>query len=96
MDYPRYVCYLRVFRRNLKYMFRTRPELPKNCLEILVVGKLIKIIWNFRELVRPTIINHIETNINFKRIFQIRSNRELAYAINEMKKPRPNGGSDLN
>ena len=94
LDYPRYVCYLRVFRRNRKYIFRSRPELPQRCPEILVVGKLIKIIWHFRKLVRPTIINHIEKNINFKRIFHIRSNRELTFVINEIKKLRTNGGSE--
>lgn len=94
LDYPRYVCYLRVFRRNRKYIFRPRPELPQRCPEILVIGKLIKIIWHFRKLVRPTIINHIEKNINFKRIFHIRSNRELAFAINEIKKLRTNVGSE--
>ena len=88
LDYPRYVCYLRAFKRNRRYLFRSRPELPQKCPEILVVGKLLKIIWNFNKLVRPTIINHIEKNINFKRIFHIRSNRELAFVINEIKKTK--------
>lgn len=85
LDYPRYVCYLRVFRRNRRYLFRSRPELPQRCPEILAVGKLIKIIWRFHKRVRPTIINHLEKNVNFKRVFHIRSNRELAFLMNEIK-----------
>lgn len=86
LDYPRYVCYFRAFRRNRRYLFRSRPELPQRCPEILVVGKLIKIIWHFHKSVRPVIINHIEKNINSKKIFHVRSNRDLIYAINDIKK----------
>jgi adenylate kinase family enzyme len=30
LDYPRRVCYLRVFKRNCKYIFKSRPELPED------------------------------------------------------------------
>lgn len=47
LDVPRYRCLWRCFKRNLFYLFRSRPELPAHCPEILIVPKLLGIIWNF-------------------------------------------------
>lgn len=84
LDYPRRVCYWRAFKRNCKYIFKSRLELPERCPEILVIGKLIKIIWNFPRLVKPIIIRHIDLNTQ-KNIFYITNDRELKAAINKIK-----------
>ncbi len=84
LDYPRRVCYWRAFKRNCKYIFKSRPELPERCPEVRVVGKLIKIIWNFPRLVKPTILRHIGVNTQ-KTIFYITNDRELEAAINKLK-----------
>lgn len=85
LDYPRHICYWRAFSRNCKYIFRSRPELPDRCPEILIMGKLIKIIWNFSKFVKPIIISHIKENLQKKSIFHITNNNELVAAINEIK-----------
>lgn len=56
LDIPRWQAYLRVTRRNLPYLFRSRPGLPEHCPEILVFPKLCKIIWDYPVLVRPGIL----------------------------------------
>jgi adenylate kinase family enzyme len=84
LDYPRYVCYWRAFRRNCKYLFRSRPELPEKCPEILIISKLIKIIWNFPGLVKPAILGQIKENLQNKTIFYITNNNELEAAINKI------------
>ena len=84
LDYPRYVCYWRTFSRNCKYIFKSRPELPEKCPEILVIGKLIKIIWNFPRLVKPIILKHIDANTQ-KNIFYITNDRGLKDAIKKIK-----------
>ncbi len=38
-------------RRNLPYLFRSRPGLPENCPEILIVPRLLKIIFRFPRLI---------------------------------------------
>lgn len=86
LDYPRHICYWRVFKRNYKYAFKSRPELPDKCPEILIVGKLIKIIWNFPKIVKPTIMHHIKENSRKKKIFYIRNKHELETAIDELRK----------
>lgn len=85
LDYPRHICYWRAFRRNCKYIFISRPELPEKCPEILVIGKLLKIIWNFPKLVKPIILKHIIENSQKKKIFYITSEHELQAAIVEIQ-----------
>ncbi len=73
LDFPRYTCYWRVAKRNWRYLFRSRAELPTRCPEILIIRKLIKIIWNFPNLVKPIILEHIKTNQDHKKVIHITS-----------------------
>lgn len=56
LDIPRRVCLWRALMRNRRYLFKSRPELPENCPEILIIPQLIKIIWRFPKRVRPKIL----------------------------------------
>ena len=47
-------------KRNWRYLFSGRPELPNNCPEILIIPKQFKIIWYFYKHVRPTILQKID------------------------------------
>ncbi|MGQ2964818.1 isopentenyl transferase family protein [Methylophilus sp.] len=75
LDFPRYVCLYRVFRRNLPYLFRSRPGLPDGCPEILMIPRLLKIIWLFPKRVRPKILAHRSKG---KVIIHIQHHMELA------------------
>jgi len=59
LDFPRSVCYLGCIKRNWRYLFTSRPNLPDNCPEIKIVPTLIKIIWCFPYVAKPVIINDI-------------------------------------
>lgn len=76
LDVPRRVSYWRVLKRNWRYLFKSRPELPPDCPEILIIRKLITIIWNFYKNYRPRLLETMEKSKN-KKIFHIRSNKEL-------------------
>ena len=80
LDIPRYVCYWRVLKRNWRYLFRSRPELPPNCPEMLIIRKLISIIWNFPTKVRPMILEAFVKSKN-KRIIHISNNYELQTVV---------------
>jgi adenylate kinase family enzyme len=56
LDYSRRICLWRAGKRSLRYLFHTRPELPKNSPEILVLRRLALIIWRFPKLVAPNIL----------------------------------------
>jgi adenylate kinase family enzyme len=84
LDFSKRISYWRVFKRNISYLFQSRAGLPKNCPEILIIPKLIKIIWDFPSKVRPSILHHLDENQEIKTIFHIRSNRELKAFISSM------------
>ena len=44
LDYQRHICFWRTFKRNYKYIFKSRLELQENCPEIFIVGRLFKFI----------------------------------------------------
>lgn len=75
LDLPRGTCIFRAMRRNIPYLFSSRPELPDNCPEILVLPQLLKIIWRFPKRVRPTIL--AEKTKRSEGFIHIRSNLEL-------------------
>lgn len=86
LDCPRRISYWRVLKRNWRYLFKSRPELPKNCPEILIMKKLIRIIWNFQKMVRPSILDYIEENKDRKSIFHIRDNNDINSLISVINK----------
>jgi len=60
LDVDRRTCLMRCAGRNWRYLFRSRPGLPQDCPEILIVPRLVGIIRNFPRLVRPTILSELE------------------------------------
>jgi hypothetical protein len=38
-------------KRNWRFLFRSRPELPDNCPELLILPRLLELIWKFPSLV---------------------------------------------
>ena len=60
LDVPRRVCFWRALKRNWRYAFRSRPELPPGCPEILIVPTLCRIIWNFPKRIKPDILERME------------------------------------
>lgn len=73
LDFSRSTCLKRGVLRSLKYLFSSRPELPKNCPEIKIIHRLIKLIWQFNKLAKPSIINDIKENSSIT----ITNNNEL-------------------
>jgi adenylate kinase family enzyme len=51
LDVPRHICLWRCMRRNWRFLFHSRPELPKGCPEIVIVPQLLRIIWRFPAMV---------------------------------------------
>jgi adenylate kinase family enzyme len=76
LDTSRRVCFWRAAKRNGKYLFKSRPELPANCPEILIIPKLAQIIWRFPERVRPKILTE-KTRRNRDTFIHIRSKADL-------------------
>ena len=81
LDIARRICFYRAVKRNFKYLFKSRPELPANCPEIKIFPKLVKIIWNFPKRIRPKILIE-KTKRSSDSFIHIKNNKQLqAYLI---------------
>ncbi len=75
LDVPRRISFYRVAKRNWRYLFTSRPDLPANCPEVLIIPKLVRIIWRFPRRVRPKIL--AEKQNKGAGFVHIRNNKEL-------------------
>ena len=83
LDFPRGACYLRCVKRNWRYLFSSRPDLPDNCPEIKIIPTLAKIIWKFHYITKPIIINEIYMKKNAA--ITMSSNDEISQFISELR-----------
>lgn len=79
LDYSRRTCFFRALRRNIPYLFRSRPGLPGSCPEIRIIPTLLKIIWRFPTRVRPTILDACARGE--KRLIHIRNDGDLRHFL---------------
>ena len=89
LDVPRRTSFLRVAKRNWRYAFRSRPELPQDCPEILIVPTLCRIIWNFPRLVRPGILERMKEHPDPWRCFHVTTDDQLATLLAELERGAP-------
>lgn len=75
LDVSRRVSFWRVARRNWRYLFRSRPELPPSCPEILIIPTLVKIIWNFPLQIRPRILRQVSSSS--QRFFHLKTEADM-------------------
>ena len=74
----------RCAKRNLPYLFRSRPGLPEDCPEIKIVWPLLRIIWKFNGLVRPMILKDFEAS-HGKQFFHIRNKNDLEHLLTQLR-----------
>jgi adenylate kinase family enzyme len=74
----------RCAKRNLPYLFRSRPGLPEDCPEIKIVWTLLQIIWKFNGRVRPMILNDFSTQ-DGKQYFHVRTENDLEPLLTQLR-----------
>ena len=87
LDVPRIVSFWRVAKRNWRFLFHSRPELPPKCPEILIIPTLIRIIWNFPQKIRPNILSRISSTQDF---YHLRTEAERVAFLTMLKNKEPN------
>jgi adenylate kinase family enzyme len=85
LDVPRRTSFQRCARRNVPYLFRSRPGLPPNCPEILIVPRLVQTIWRFPRLVRPAILSDFERWRGTKTLVHIQSDADVRFFLSTMR-----------
>ena len=53
------LCALRATKRNIPYLFRSRPGFPDGCSELKIFPHLMKLIFRFNSQVKPSILEEI-------------------------------------
>ncbi len=81
LDASRATCYWRAMKRTFRHSIKQRPEMPANSPELLIVPQLIKIIWQFPRLVRPSILGE-RGRRNTQSFRHIRNQKDLSAFIN--------------
>jgi hypothetical protein len=81
LDVPRRVSFWRVVKRNWRYLFRSRPELPPGCPEILIIPTLVKIIWYFPGKIRPRILAQAHEAGDSQRFFHVKTEADLVVCL---------------
>lgn len=87
LDVPRRRCIGRAMRRNRRYLFRSRPELPPRCPEILIIPRLLRIIWRFDANVRPQILAELRRR-GPEAAFHVRSATDLVDVRAQLERRR--------
>ena len=82
LDVPKHIAFYRAFRRNLRFLFRGRPELPDDCPEIKAIWSNAKLINQFQSETRPRIV--ADLNQCTARTFIVRSDEERAACLKEV------------
>ena len=76
LDLPRVLCLWRVLIRQLRYLGRTRPELPDGCRERLSWA-FLEWIWTYPSRRRGSILTRLHALDNRKRVVILRTAREI-------------------
>jgi adenylate kinase family enzyme len=65
LDVPRLRCLRQALRRNLPYLFRSRPGLPEKCPEILILPKLVRMIMSYPQTLKPMLFEAAAQSTNY-------------------------------
>ncbi|AOZ94083.1 DNA topology modulation protein [Paenibacillus crassostreae] len=83
-DLSPWVTMYRVIKRRIQFHGRTRPDLNEGCPEALD-WEFIRLVWNFRKLKRPAILEKLKIFERDKNIIILRSLREVMNLLDDMK-----------
>lgn len=94
LDFPRWLCLLRVLRRWLTYYGDTRPDMPHGCPE-RVDFAFLRWIWDYPQRSRPYTVALLQSLANEKEIIWLQSPgavRQLLRMVEMLSRRR--GGID--
>ena len=83
IDLPLHVHYWWSIKRQVASIFSPRPDGPEGCPMLPMTWPLLKMIWNIHHNVRPGLLKLVSRHCSEKRMFHIRSPRELRQFIHE-------------
>jgi adenylate kinase family enzyme len=77
VDHSLIIHYWWAFKRQVKCLFRPRPDGPEGCPMLPMTGKLFRMIWAIHRQRRPQMVQLVNALSETKQVFHLRSPREL-------------------
>lgn len=77
LDLPLAVHYWRAMKRQMRDVFRARPDLPENCPMLRMTVPLLKTIWFTHKLARPKLLELVGRFRESKTVLHIQSRAAL-------------------
>jgi adenylate kinase family enzyme len=85
VDFPRWLCFLRAFKRIFTYFGRTRPDMGKGCPERVNVS-FFKWIWRYPYDERPELLRQIATHGYGTKFVRLRGHRQTQRWLEALRK----------
>ena len=82
----RFTCLLQVFRRAIRHLGRSRPDIHPGCREQLPDREFLEWIWNYNRTRLPGILEYLERIRDRKNVVILRSGAEVAAFVNALEK----------
>ncbi len=86
LDLPRWLCLVRVVRRQIYYRRRTRPDIAPGCPERLTVT-FLKYIWNYRRDRRPGILERMREHAEGQRLVHLQMPAQVRRFLETLPPP---------
>lgn len=84
LDFSRYLCIYRIFKRFLKHRKQTRPDMADGCEEQLDFD-FLKWIWNYHNTNRPGTLAKIKSLPSDKRVIVLQKPKEVVRFLREIE-----------
>ncbi len=88
----RLTCLFQVFKRAIRYLGRSRPDLNPGCREQLPDREFLEWIWNYNGTRLPGILHDLDRVRNDKNIVILRSGADVVRFLNALKYQSGRGG----
>jgi adenylate kinase family enzyme len=86
LDLPRVVCTWRIFKRQLRYFGRIRPDAAPGCPERLT-WEFVSWVWTYPSRRRPGMLQRLERVRDRKTVIVLRSRAELERFLDQLPVP---------
>ncbi len=88
MDFHPIISFWRMLKRQLKYLGRSRPEMPSDGYPESLRLRKFKGVWTYPFLVRPLILQKIRLYSDGKKVLILRKQAEVRNLLEEIKRAR--------
>lgn len=84
LDFNRFLCIYRAFKRYMIYRNKTRPDMIEGNKERLE-WEFIQYIWNFPQTNRPALLMHLGKLDDTKKVYHLRTKKDAQNFINDIR-----------